>query len=111
VINKLCSDFIVRNQAVLRTYSNEDVTVGTWLSVINHEKRHDVRFDTEYQSRGCSNKYLVQHKITQAEMIERYQHLVKTGKLCPEEFKRRPSYEYDWKVPPSQCCKRNATII
>ncbi|CAL8142685.1 unnamed protein product [Orchesella dallaii] len=111
VINKLCSDFIVRNQATLRTYSNEDVTVGTWLSVISHEKRHDVRFDTEYQSRGCSNKYLVQHKITQAEMIERYQHLVKTGKLCPEEFKRRPSYEYDWTVPPSQCCKRNATII
>lgn len=147
VISKKCSDFIVRNQAVLKTYSNEDVTVGTWLSVIQHEKkyllyffklsndfynfwstinfvyflliyifflnldRHDIRFDTEYESRGCSNKYLVQHKITQAEMIERYQNLIKSGKLCAEEFRRRPSYEYDWTAPPSQCCKRNSTII
>lgn len=38
-MSKKCSDFIVRNQGVLKAYSNEDVTVGTWLSVINHEKR------------------------------------------------------------------------
>lgn len=73
--------------------------------------RHDVRFDTEFESRGCNNKYLVQHKISQADMRERYQNLIETGKLCKEETKRRPSYEYDWTVPPSQCCKRSATII
>ena len=73
--------------------------------------RHDVRFDTEYMSRGCDNSYLVQHKISQAQMIERYKNLVTYDKLCPSEFRKRASYEYDWRVPPSQCCKRNSSII
>lgn len=39
VMSKKCSDFIVRNQAALKTFSNEDVTLGTWLAVIKSEKK------------------------------------------------------------------------
>jgi galactosylxylosylprotein 3-beta-galactosyltransferase len=39
IISKKCSDFIVRNIGVLRQYKNEDVTVGTWLASIDHEKK------------------------------------------------------------------------
>lgn len=141
ILSKKCSDFIVRNQAVLKAYRNEDVTIGTWLSTIDHEKRyftkeiiidsltfiilyysrlfivillfyrHDVRFDTEFESRGCSNKYIVQHKLTQAEMTERYNNLITKGSLCTQEVRRKPSYEYQWQLPPSKCCTRDATVI
>lgn len=35
-----------------------------------------------------------------------YKNIENTGNLCKEEFTRRPSYEYNWDVPPSQCCQR-----
>ena len=32
---------------------------GVWLSPYEAERRHDVRFDTEFVSRGCQNEYIV----------------------------------------------------
>ncbi|CAG7834589.1 unnamed protein product [Allacma fusca] len=91
VISKACTDFIVKNHDTLRGYVNEDVTIGTWLSSISPERRHDTRFDTEYESRGCNNKYIVQHKLTQAEMIERYKNLAAHHNLCSTEYRKRMS--------------------
>lgn len=71
--------------------------------------RHDIRFDTEYESRGCNNAHLVQHKISLVDMVERYKHILKTGTLCPKESRHRPYYEYQWNGPPSQCCKREVS--
>lgn len=71
---------------------------------------HDPRFDTEYKSRGCNNKYIVTHKQSIEDMLEKHQTLAKEGKLCKEEVKLRLSYMYDWGVPPSQCCQRKDGI-
>ncbi len=36
--------------------------MGTWLAPLKVNRVHDVRFDTEFRSRGCSNSYLMSHK-------------------------------------------------
>lgn len=87
-----------------RQYLSEDVSVGVWLSPLNITRRHDVRFDTEYLSRGCNNSYLVTHKQTPENMKELYSNIVNTGKLCENEKKTRKFYDYNWKVLPSKCC-------
>lgn len=80
--------------------------LGTWLAPLKVHHFHDTRFDTEYRSRGCNNLHIVSHKQSIQDMYSKYESIQKTGKLCDEEEEIRKSFEYDWKVPPSQCCKR-----
>ncbi|XP_030078468.1 beta-1,3-galactosyltransferase 6 [Microcaecilia unicolor] len=94
----------------LAVWQSEDVSVGAWLGPLDLQRVHDPRFDTEYKSRGCSNKYIVTHKQSIEDMLEKHQTLAKEGKLCKEEIKLRLSYVYDWNVPPSQCCQRKDGI-
>ncbi|KAM8927454.1 beta-1,3-galactosyltransferase 6 [Pelodytes ibericus] len=94
----------------LAHWQSEDVSLGAWLAPVEVNRVHDPRFDTEYKSRGCSNKYIVTHKQSIEDMLEKHQHLAKEGKLCKEEVKLRLSYIYDWGVPPSQCCQRKDGI-
>ncbi|NXB07398.1 B3GT6 galactosyltransferase, partial [Cnemophilus loriae] len=94
----------------LNLWQSEDVSLGVWLAPIDVKRVHDPRFDTEYKSRGCSNKYIVTHKQSIEDMLEKHQTLAKEGKLCKEEVKLRLSYMYDWGVPPSQCCQRKDGI-
>jgi len=66
------------------------------------------RFDTEWRSRGCSNKFLVTHKQTEADMKIKWKRLRKYGTICEgAETKVRLSYNYDWSKPPSECCVRS----
>lgn len=93
-------------------YNSEDISVGLWLSPLaNINRRHDVRFNTEYRSRGCSNHYLVSHKQNPEDMIELYQNYLMTKNICTKEEIKHLSYEYNWDVAPSQCCKRQPGII
>ena len=101
---------ITVNAEALALYNSEDVSVGLWLSAFDMERRHDVRFNTEYMSRGCQNVYLVSHKQTEWDMKEKYTNIKKLGKQCVEEKQIRGSYHYNWDVPPSQCCKREMGI-
>ncbi|XP_043919005.1 beta-1,3-galactosyltransferase 6 [Protopterus annectens] len=94
------------NKDFLKFWQNEDVSLGAWLAPVDVRRVHDPRFDTEYKSRGCNNKYIVTHKQSIEDMLEKHQTLTKDGKLCKEEVKLRLSYIYDWNVPPSQCCQR-----
>ncbi|NXG32848.1 B3GT6 galactosyltransferase, partial [Dromaius novaehollandiae] len=94
----------------LNMWQSEDVSLGVWLAPIDVKREHDPRFDTEYKSRGCNNKYIVTHKQSIEDMLEKHQTLAKEGKLCKEEVKLRLSYVYDWGVPPSQCCQRKDGI-
>ncbi|XP_025906814.1 beta-1,3-galactosyltransferase 6 [Nothoprocta perdicaria] len=94
----------------LNTWQSEDVSLGVWLAPVDVKRVHDPRFDTEYKSRGCNNKYIVTHKQSIEDMLEKHQSLAKEGKLCKEEVKLRLSYVYDWGVPPSQCCQRKDGI-
>lgn len=90
-------------------YSSEDVSVGVWTAPFRLDRKHDRRFDTEYRSRGCFNSYLVTHKQTASMMYEMYRNLEQASVPCQREVRWRLSYEYNWSVPPSQCCVRNMT--
>ncbi|XP_076124461.1 beta-1,3-galactosyltransferase 6 [Alosa pseudoharengus] len=102
--------YVRLNAAYLKTWQSEDVSLGAWLAPVDVKRLHDPRFDTEYKSRGCSNKYLVTHKQSLEDMLEKQQTLQRDGRLCKEEVKLRLSYIYDWSVPPSQCCQRKDGI-
>ncbi|TRZ02972.1 hypothetical protein DNTS_004981 [Danionella cerebrum] len=102
--------YIRLNMGYLKIWQSEDVSLGTWLAPVDVKRVHDPRFDTEYKSRGCSNKYLVTHKQSLEDMLEKHQTLQRDGRLCKEEVKLRLSYIYDWSVPPSQCCQRKDGI-
>lgn len=102
--------YVRLNSAYLKTWQSEDVSLGAWLAPVDVKRLHDPRFDTEYKSRGCSNKYLVTHKQSLEDMLEKHQTLQRDGHLCKEEVKLRLSYIYDWNVPPSQCCQRKDGI-
>lgn len=87
------------------------MSVGLWLAPLaNIERKHDVRFDTEYRSRGCSNQYIITHKQTIQNMRNMYEYYQASGALCPKEIRNRMSYRYNWTVPPSQCCTRQTGI-
>ncbi|XP_007525779.1 beta-1,3-galactosyltransferase 6 [Erinaceus europaeus] len=94
----------------LRAWHSEDVSLGAWLAPVDVQREHDPRFDTEYKSRGCSNKYLVTHKQSLEDMLEKHQTLTREGRLCKQEVQLRLSYIYDWSAPPSQCCQRKEGI-
>jgi galactosylxylosylprotein 3-beta-galactosyltransferase len=46
----------------LMIWNSEDISVGAWLSPIQVNRVHSIRFDTEAKSRGCNNDYIVTHK-------------------------------------------------
>ncbi|XP_037356323.1 beta-1,3-galactosyltransferase 6 [Talpa occidentalis] len=94
----------------LRAWHSEDVSLGAWLAPVDVRREHDPRFDTEYRSRGCSNQYLVTHKQSPQDMLEKQRSLARDGRLCRREVQLRLSYVYDWSAPPSQCCQRKAGI-
>ncbi|KZC08806.1 PREDICTED: beta-1,3-galactosyltransferase 6 [Dufourea novaeangliae] len=103
--------FIALNMDILKLHKAEDVSVGLWLAPLaNIERKHDVRFDTEYRSRGCSNQYIVTHKQTVANMKNIYEYYQASGALCAKEIRNRMSYHYNWTVPPSQCCNVQSGI-
>ena len=83
---------------------------GTWLAPVLLNRYHDVRFDTEYKSRGCNNQHIVSHKQTIDDMKNKYHELTINNRLCQQETTERLSFDYDWKAKPSQCCKRTPGI-
>ena len=95
----------------LQHYSHDDIAVGVWLSPFDGiDKKHDVRFNTGYSSRGCNNAYLVTSRETPKTMFERYSYFRKSGLVCEEEFLSRLSYVYNWTVTPNRCCIRQPGI-
>ena len=99
------------NARYLTLYNSEDVSVGVWLAPYDITRKHDVRFDTEFVSRGCRNGYVVSHKQSIAQMQRKYLSLKTNGVLCEKEFQTRPSFTYNWELPPSSCCKRDINVI
>lgn len=95
----------------LRLYGSEDASVGLWLAPIaNIERKHDVRFDTEFRSRGCLNTYLVTHKHSSQEIRKLHENYSKTGNLCAQEIRNFLAYQYNWTVPPSRCCEKKTGV-
>lgn len=78
--------------------------------VNNIVRVHDIRFDTQWASRGCWNYYLITHNISPAEIQEFYNNIVATGVMCTKEKIIRPYYLYNWLLPPSKCCNRYEVV-
>ena len=110
VLSRNLVAFVAANWRQFQVYNSEDVSLGTWLAPLKLDRLHDVRFDTEYKSRGCKNAFIVCHKQSLSEMSEKHENLQNHGKLCLKESNHFHGYEYDWGVPPSQCCKRSNAI-
>ncbi|XP_043602696.1 beta-1,3-galactosyltransferase 6 [Bombus pyrosoma] len=103
--------FIAINADILKLYKAEDVSVGVWIAPLaNIERKHDIRFDTEYRSRGCSNQYIVTHKQTIQNMKNMHEYYQASGVLCMKEIRNHMGYQYNWTVPPSQCCNLQSGI-
>ena len=68
--------------------------MGVWLSPYEVERRHDMRYDMEFVSRGCRNEYIVSHKQSIEDMRKKEGTLKTTGHLC-EEYQSRLLYEYN----------------
>ncbi|KAL0122957.1 hypothetical protein PUN28_007549 [Cardiocondyla obscurior] len=103
--------FIAKNVDILKLHNSEDISIGLWLAPLaNIERKHDVRFDTEYRSRGCSNQYIITHKQTIPNMRSMHEYYQASGALCSKEVRNRMSYQYNWTAPPSQCCNRQSGI-
>ncbi|KAF7278965.1 hypothetical protein GWI33_007774 [Rhynchophorus ferrugineus] len=108
ILSKELVSFLGKNADYFRTFNSEDTSVGLWLSSVNNIVRiHDIRFDTEWTSRGCKNFYLVTHNISPKEMSVMYDNLINNKQLCTKEEEKRKYYLYDWSSPPSQCCLTN----
>ncbi len=103
--------YIATNANYLQKFNSEDVSVGAWMGPLDITRIHDPRFDTEYVSRGCVNKYIVTHKQDVQQMKNKHENLQMKGHMCEREYKSRPSYVYNWNVPPSMCCIRNDSSI
>lgn len=102
---------IAMNADSLQFYNSEDVSVGVWLSAYKMERKHDVRFDTEFVSRGCNNHYIVSHKQSIKDMHSKYRLLKAKGVQCEKEYQTRGSYEYNWEELPSKCCERRKGVL
>ncbi|KPI93379.1 Beta-1,3-galactosyltransferase 6 [Papilio xuthus] len=110
VISRRIVDYIAQNMDFLSFYNAEDVSMGVWTASLNAINRvHDVRFDTEWKSRGCKDNMLIRHKQTTSDMFQMYKSLAQSNgqKLCNTEELHRKTYFYNWNVLPSSCCKRN----
>ena len=107
ILSRHVVSLIGRFHEHFKFYSNEDVSLGSWLAPFNITYKHDLRFNTEGASRGCQNYYIISHKETVRGMYEKYVHLKKTGELCPEEREIRPAYVYNWNADsPMHCCTK-----
>lgn len=91
----------------LKLYSNEDVSLGSWLAPFHITRHHDLRFNTEAQSHGCNNHYIISHKEKVRGMYQKYVLLKRNGTFCSEEKEIRPSYLFNWTASsPMDCCER-----
>ncbi|XP_044751522.1 beta-1,3-galactosyltransferase 6 [Coccinella septempunctata] len=106
ILSKRLITYIAKNADYLRLFNAEDVSVGFWLSPIDNILRiHDIRFDTEWTSRGCQNFFLISHNIQPEKMQEMISNIKSHKVLCSSPHLKRNFYHYNWSVPPSQCCK------
>jgi galactosylxylosylprotein 3-beta-galactosyltransferase len=101
---------VITNSDGLTMYNSEDVSMGVWLSAYNAERKHDMRFNTEFVSRGCRNSYIVSHKQSVNDMLSKHHLLQSRGTQCEKEFQTRLSYVYNWSSEPTKCCERKKGV-
>ena len=105
---------ITENAPHLKGYKSEDVSVSSWVSAYNIERKHDVRFTTGGKPRGCKEVYLMVHKVPTEKIKGHYESLIHHGSICgpSNSWHGYSGYLYNWKsFPPStKCCERISSI-
>lgn len=98
---------LVSNAPYLKIYNNEDTSVGAWLSPYNIKRVSDLRFNTGALSRGCKATFIVMHRVNTEMMYKYYDALVNEGYICTRknQLLNFYGYLYNWKMPPSKCCR------
>jgi len=108
LVSRPLVQYVASNRFSFSRFNAEDASLGLWLAPLNITRKHDTRFDTEWFPRGCYNHYVVLHKQTAADMMNKHNRLTKSGFTvqCPSEYRngKRVEYEYNWTVLPSNCC-------
>lgn len=74
--------YIANNRNLLRPLSNEDVTIGTWLSTLNVHTTHDTRFQAHPAM--CFEEMITKHPVKPPEMKMFYDRVINRVKLCTE---------------------------
>ena len=95
---------IAVNADGLIVYNLEDVSVGAWTVSFHIERKHDIRFHSSPS--GCRNDFFTTHQSVMKNFEEKHHLYTTSGKLCVKEQKPQHLWQYNWDVPPSQCCKK-----
>lgn len=105
-------ELIAHNAPYLKQYNNEDVSVGAWLAPYSVSHRHDSRFNTGSNSRGCKRQYIISHKIPPQTMYGYYESLKRDGYYCSRRNRWYGwrGHSYNWKNIPSKCCRQSRRI-
>ena len=110
VLSRKLVQLITNQSRRLIMYTNEDVTVATWLSPYRITAKHDLRFDTNSLSRGCNNQYIVTHKQTVRSIFNKRRALARNRTLCTVEKEIHPAYVYNWSASPENCCRKQQRL-
>lgn len=90
----------------LEHMDNDDTALGIWIAPFEDiERRHDPRFNTGIQSRGCSNQYLITHPEDASSIATKQVRLDAIGNLCEKEVKKIGGYQYNWNIQVDKCCE------
>lgn len=82
VLSRDLVKLLVELSPYLHRYVSEDVSVGAWLAPFNVEYRHDMRFNTGAESRGCKDPFLVTHKVDVDQMYAHHRVYTNEGRFC-----------------------------
>lgn len=111
ILNRNLVSMLISLRDTFEYYTHDDIALGVWLSIFDGiERRHDIRFNTDYKSRGCKNAYLVTNTETVQSMYDKYLSHKVTGRSCDKEWYLGNSYEYNWNTSPRSCCKRSRRV-
>ena len=105
---------VVENEPYLKRYKSEDVSIASWISAYNIERKHDTRFTTGGKPRGCKRVYLMVHKVAIENVNRHYTSLFQNSSICGSNnsWYGFSGYLYNWTAfPPSkECCIRKSNI-
>ena len=103
---------LASNEAHLKRYKCEDVSVGAWLAPYNIERVHDVRFNTATLSKGCKAPFLISHKVSPDDMDIMQDSMMNEGAMCSwrNQWTGRTGLHYNWTAPPSSCCTKHFDV-
>lgn len=58
VVSRALANYVAANRYAFSRFNAEDASLGLWLAPLNITRKHDTRFDTEWTSRGCFDRYV-----------------------------------------------------